>query len=141
MAAVDEYVQRLRSPNLTWKTMEIGCEEQLEGAAGDTIDDLRGFPPGEGGGFTAIGDALSAARECAARAGYTALLKRALEECPRPARQQPAKPVGRGGRRHRIGVSRRLRLRLSVAEERVKADRAPSTQNAMLKAETGRYFD
>ena len=32
VAAVDEYVRRLRSPTLSWKTMEMACEEQLERA-------------------------------------------------------------------------------------------------------------
>ena len=78
------------------------------------------------------------ARRHAAEAGYTGLLERALEELSRPPRQQPPKQDGPGGRRRRIGVSRRLRGRLSVAEERVKSDKKPTTQNAMLKAETYR---
>ena len=43
-------------------------------------------------------------------------------------------------RRRRFGVSRRLRVGLSVAEERVKADKKPTTQRSMLEAETLRHL-
>ena len=48
-------------------------------------------------------------------------------------------PTEREGRRVRVGVSRRLRMRLSIAEERVKADARQSTQLTMLRQETDRY--
>ena len=85
------------------------------GGGGDTVDSLRRFLPrpapnllvdeaaaaeeeAEHGPrvrpFVAVGDKMSAARATAAAAGYSGLLERALEEQPRPPRQQPPKPDG-----------------------------------------------
>jgi hypothetical protein len=97
--------------------------------------------------------------EAACRAaGYSGLLQRALDVKLRLPRQQPPVPdtpprttvhmTGLGdhtsaspplpSRRRRIGVSRRLRVRLSVAEERVIADRRQTTQTSMIASETMR---
>jgi hypothetical protein len=72
-------------------------------------------------------------------AGHAGIFRRALALEPRLVRQQPPKLTGPDGRRVRVGVSRRLRMRLSIAEERVKADGRESTQHTMLKQETDRH--
>jgi hypothetical protein len=45
-------VRRLRSPTLSWKTMEMACEEQLEGFPGEGLSVLRRFALG---GFVEYG--------------------------------------------------------------------------------------
>jgi hypothetical protein len=194
-------VRRLRSPTLSWKTMEMACEEQLEGFPGEGLSVLRRFALG---GFVEYGgpgreregtvsrafpswnrSILTEIYPCHARschtkceisklrvetpgqaeaeaacraAGYSGLLQRALDVKLRLPRQQAPVPdtpprttvhmTGLGdhtsaspplpSRRRRIGVSRRLRVRLSVAEERVIADRRQTTQTSMIASETMR---
>ena len=71
--------------------------------------------------------------------GLAGIYRRAMGLEPRHVRQQPPKQSGTNERRVREGVSRRLRMRLSIAEERVKADARESTQHTMLRQETDRY--
>lgn len=71
--------------------------------------------------------------------GLAGIYSRAMGLEPRHVRQQPPKQSGTNERRVREGVSRRLRMRLSIAEERVKADARESTQHTMLRQETDRY--
>ena len=101
------------------------------------------------GGFTELGgpgkerEGAVAAKTACIEAGYEQLHAAALDERLRPARQLAATMVvsqkDGNQRRRRFGVSRRLRVGLSVAEERVKADKQPTMQRAMIEAETFRH--
>jgi len=141
--------------------MEMACEEQMEGRKGESLEELRRFQlpfveiihyseptdgPDESAAETTQDNVKMLERqmteEAAAMgdaAGATGIYRRAMGVDPRHVRQQPPKQSGASGRRVREGVSRRLRMRLSIAEERVKADARESTQHTMLRQETDRY--
>jgi hypothetical protein len=166
--SVDLFIQRIRSDHIKWKTMEMACEEQMEGRKGESLEELRRFKlpfteiihyaepelddDDATGGAAAEAEPVplekvrmlerqmtaDAAALCDT-AGQSGLYRRAMGIEPRHVRQQPPKLNGPDGRRVREGVSRRLRMRLSIAEERVKADGRESTQHTMLRQETDRY--
>lgn len=154
--SVDIFIQRIRSDHIKWKTMEMACEEQMEGRKGELLEALRRFPAE----FVEVikyaepeedddeepekvrmleRDMMADTAALCEAAGHAGIFRRALEMEPRLVRQQPPKLTGPDGRRVRAGVSRRLRMRLSIAEERVKADAEESTQGQMLRQETDRY--
>jgi hypothetical protein len=159
--SVDVFIQRIRSDHIKWKTMEMACEEQMEGRKGEGLEELRRFqlPFVEIIHYSEAPDESTvpedtetvekirllerkmtedAAALCDA-AGHTGIYRRAMGIEPRHVRQQQPKQDGPDGRRVREGVSKRLRMRLSIAEERVKADARESTQHTMLRQETDRY--
>lgn len=159
--SVDTFIQRIRSDHIKWKTMEMACEEQMEGRKGESLEELRRFsmPFVEIIHFSEPADECDPHTETEQRdkvrmlerkmtedagalctaAGHSGIFRRAMGLEPRHVRQQPPKDEGPDGRRLREGVSRRLRMRLSIAEERVKADARESTQHTMLRQETDRY--
>ena len=159
--SVDMFIQRIRSDHIKWKTMEMACEEQMEGRKGESLEELRHFQlpfveiihfsePEDGFDESAADTAQDKVRMLERQmtedaealcdsVGLAGIYRRAMGLEPRHVRQQPPKQSSLSGRRVREGVSRRLRMRLSIAEERVKADARESTQHTMLRQETDRY--